>query len=140
MYDTIRDSPFGQIARFLTKNTYFQYVEEKEGFQHPYYGPDLVSKETEGQDHATDTTSNTLPEETTSITSVRGGSGDMENGHAENPIERVITLQSYHEAQRTESRSIQPTQTSDGMILVDWYTTGTVPFAYKQADQPPFWA
>ncbi|KAM5529741.1 major facilitator superfamily transporter [Fusarium oxysporum f. sp. phaseoli] len=135
MYDIIRDSPFGQIARFLTKNKYFQYVEEQDGFQHPYYGPNPLLKEIESHP-VTDTTSNALPEGTASINSAREGSGgtttrfrvaiahgDVENRHAENPIERVVTMQSYHEVQRTESRPIQPTQTSDGTILVDWYTT-----------------
>lgn len=140
MYDIIRDSPFGQIARFLTKNKYFQYVEEQDGFQHPYYGPNPFLKEIESHP-VTDTTSNALPEGTASINSAREGSGgtttrfrvaiahvDVENRHAENPIERIVTTQSYHEVQRTESRPIQPTQTSDGTILVDWYTTGIVPF------------
>lgn len=35
MKDALRDAPFGQLVRFLTKGKYFQYPEEKEGFKLP---------------------------------------------------------------------------------------------------------
>lgn len=35
MSDLIRDAPFGQIVRWITKNKYFQYPEEKAGFELP---------------------------------------------------------------------------------------------------------
>lgn len=139
MYDIIRDSPFGQIVRVLTKNAYFQYTEEREGFQHPYYNSDPFSKEAETDDPLTTSSSNTALEDAVTISSSRQEDAqdtatgppivsthdDVENGPIDNPIERVVTMQSYREVQKLESRSIKPTKTSDGTILVDWYTTGT---------------
>ncbi|UKZ83013.1 hypothetical protein TrVFT333_010814 [Trichoderma virens FT-333] len=131
MYGIVRDSPFGQIVRFVTKNAYFQYPEEQDGFTHPYYSSDPFPKEAEAE-HST--TSNTGLEDAATLGSggqddqdstreIATSDEDLENNYTENPIERVVTMQSQHEAHRTESRAIKPTQTSDGTIVVDWYTT-----------------
>lgn len=139
MYGMVRDSPFGQIVRFVTKNKYFRYPEEQEGFTHPYYTSDPFPKEAEAEQS---TTSNAGLEDAATLGSDKqddrnatgdvptsGSDEDLENNNTENPIERVITMQSQHEAHRTESRAIKPTQTGDGMIVVDWYTTGIKPFS-----------
>ncbi|KAL6825478.1 major facilitator superfamily domain-containing protein [Trichoderma sp. SZMC 28015] len=133
MYGMVRDSPFGQIVRLVTKNTYFRYPEEQEGFTHPYYTSDPFPKEAEVEQS---TASNAGLEDAATLGSVKqddrdatgdvptsGSDEDLENNNTENPIERVVTMQSQHEAHRTESRAIKPTQTGDGMIVVDWYTT-----------------
>lgn len=139
MYGMVRDSPFGQIVRFVTKNTYFRYPEEQEGFTHPYYSSDPFPKEAEAEQS---TTSNAGLEDAATLGLVKqddrnatgdvttsGSDEDLDNNNTENPIERVVTMQSQHEAHRTESRAIKPTQTSDGMIVVDWYTTGITHFS-----------
>ncbi|UKZ91576.1 uncharacterized protein TrAFT101_006552 [Trichoderma asperellum] len=136
MNDVLRDSPFGQIVRFLSKNKYFQYAEERDGFQNPYYGSKTLQKEVEIELPTTAASSHTTLEGTTATGLARlnsqntttdaplaGATDDVENGESDNPIERVVTMQSHSEAQRVESRPIKPTTTSDGTILVDWYTT-----------------
>ncbi|KAH8688835.1 major facilitator superfamily domain-containing protein [Talaromyces proteolyticus] len=147
MYDIIRDSPFGQITRFLTKNKWLRYVEEREDFQNPYYIFNSLPEETEINSHAQDASSETKPEETPSFGSVAADSQhetsgfmhstaqeDVEaNGPGENPIERVVTMQTLHEIEKRMSRSIRPTQTTDGTILVDWYTT-------DDPDNPQNWS
>lgn len=137
MYGILRDSPFGQIVRLLTKNNYFRYAEEQDGFTHPYYNADPFPKAAEAEHSTTAATSNTGLEDAATLSSdegddqdctteipIAGADEDVENNGAENLIERVVTMQSYHEAHRMESRSIKPAQTSDGTIVVDWYTTG----------------
>jgi DHA1 family multidrug resistance protein-like MFS transporter len=51
---------------------------------------------------------------------------DEENGVQEmlGPIERLVTQQSVHSVVKTKSEIIKPTETADGVILIDWYTTG----------------
>ncbi|KAL7953623.1 major facilitator superfamily domain-containing protein [Trichoderma compactum] len=117
MYGMVRSSPFGQIVRFVTKNTYFRYPEEQEGFTHPYYSSNPFPKEAEAEQS---TPSNAALEDAATLGSDKR---DDEDSTGDKPIERVVTMQSQHEAHRTESRAIEPTQTSDGMIVVDWYTT-----------------
>ncbi|KAL7941356.1 major facilitator superfamily domain-containing protein [Trichoderma barbatum] len=133
MYGIVRDSPFGQIVRFVTKRKYFRYAEEQDGFTNPYYRFKNFPKEAVAE-HST--MSNTGLEDAATLSSgrqddqdstreipVATSDEDLENNHTDNPIEKVITMQSYHEAHRRESRTIKPTQTSDGAIVVDWYTT-----------------
>lgn len=147
MNDVLRDSPFGQIVRFLSKNKYFQYAEERDGFQNPYYGSKALQKEVEIELPTTAASSNTTLEGNTATGLARSSSqefttkaplaeatNDVENGQSDNPIERVITMQSHSEVQRIESRPIKPTTTSDGTILVDWYTTGNIPWSYQHND------
>lgn len=136
MNDVLRDSPFGQIVRFLSKNKYFQYAEERDGFQNPYYGSQTLQKEVNIELPTTAASSNTTleepTEEFTTKTPPAGATNDVENGLSDNPIERVVTMQSHSEVQKIESRPIKPTTTSDGTILVDWYTTGNIPQLYQQ--------
>lgn len=138
MNEVLRDSPFGQIVRFLSKNKYFQYAEERDGFQNPYYGSQTLQKEVDTELPTTAASSNTTLEPTATVLEkpssqevatkppLAEATNDVENGESENPIERVVTMQSQSEVQRTESRPIKPTTTSDGTILVDWYTTGNI--------------
>ncbi|RDW94179.1 MFS transporter [Aspergillus mulundensis] len=120
MWDAIRDSPFGLTVRFFSKNKRLQHIEETDTFQHPYY-PAVAG------DHVQDLEKDT-EEETTSRSS---SSTDLERADTnlskdeldQNLIERLVTQQSYHELAKNQSRPIKPTQTSDGLILVDWYTT-----------------
>lgn len=135
MNDVLRDSPFGQIVRLLSKNKYFQYAEERDGFQNPYYGSNTLQKEVDIELPTTAASSNTTLEENTEEFTTKPplaeATDDVENGLSDNPIERVVTVQSQSEVQRIESRPIKPTTTSDGTILVDWYTTGNIPRSYQ---------
>lgn len=132
MNEVIRDLSFGQIVRLLSKNKYFQYAEERDGFQNPFYSSKTLQKEVDTELPTTAASSNTTLEETipTSLESPRcqefttkislaEAANDAENGQSDNPIERVITLQSQSEKLKVESRPIKPTTASDGTILVD---------------------
>lgn len=144
MNEVLRDSPFGQIVRFLSKNKYFQYAEERDGFQNPYYGSQILQKEVDIELPTTAASSNTTLEPTATVLErsssqefttkppLAEATNDVENGLSDNPIERVVTMQSQSEVQRTESRPIKPTTTSDGTILVDWYTTGNTPSSQRK--------
>jgi DHA1 family multidrug resistance protein-like MFS transporter len=132
MYGTIRDSPFGQIVRLLTGQKYFKYAEERHDFQHPYY-PRPFQEQTKLESSLADAASITTPDVVHTLGSSTNGSQQdataaksttEEDDDVENPIERVVTRQSIHENARRRRSSIKPTQTSDGTILVDWYTTG----------------
>ncbi|KAM0454818.1 hypothetical protein ACHAPV_008191 [Trichoderma viride] len=96
MNDVLRDSPFGQIVRFLSKNKYFQYAEERDGFQNPYYGSKTLQKEVDIELPTTAASSNTTLEENTEEFTTKPplaeATDDVENGLSDNPIERVVTM------------------------------------------------
>lgn len=153
MADIIRDAWLGQIIRLLSKNRLLQYPEEKEGFTWPPYDPTKPEKagdEAKASDQAVQPTTSrsssdedvrekqeNIPEATrnpedlaihrpVSRTTVR----DQERG-----VERVLTRSSTrYSAERfeleqelainkTKSLPIAPSTTTDGNILVTWYTT-----------------
>jgi DHA1 family multidrug resistance protein-like MFS transporter len=60
MMDALRDAPFGQVVRFLTKNRYFKYPEEKEGFQLPAPWLEMLNNPEAGLEHTADPTPNTV--------------------------------------------------------------------------------
>ncbi|KAH8126870.1 major facilitator superfamily domain-containing protein [Trichoderma asperelloides] len=153
MNEVLRDSPFGQVVRFLSKNKYFQYAEERDGFQNPYYGSKTLEKEVEIELPTTAASSHTTLEGTTATGLARSNShkitteaplasatDDVENGESDNPIERVVTMQSHSEAQRVESRPIKPTTTSDGTILVDCDIFGISNKTLDDPENPQNWS
>ncbi|KAL5000556.1 major facilitator superfamily domain-containing protein [Aspergillus recurvatus] len=121
MWDTIRGSPFGLIVRFLTKNKRLRHIEETDAFHHPYY-PTFADED------ATDVQKAYQPSPEAIS---RSSSSDLERADTsiskdeldQNMIERLVTQQSYHELVKNQSRPIKPTETNDGLVLVDWYTT-----------------
>ncbi|KAL4877625.1 MFS general substrate transporter [Aspergillus karnatakaensis] len=121
MWDIIRDSPFGLTVRRLTNNRYFHHVEELENFQHPYYPTqDEKAVQEHVQQISSEATSTiSTDSDTTSDTDVERGSEEID----EDIIRRLVTQQSYHDLEKNQSRLIKPTTTSDGLILVDWYTS-----------------
>ncbi|KAL5339394.1 major facilitator superfamily domain-containing protein [Aspergillus crustosus] len=118
MWDIIRDSPFGLAIRFATRNRYLRHVEELDTFQHPYHHPSDKTNITE----QTVPVSQSSTGSTSSITDVDVERGSPDNVD-ENIIRRIVTQQSYHDLEKRTSRPIKPTTTSDGHILVDWYTS-----------------
>ena len=146
----IRDAPVGQIIRWATKGRLFPYPEELPEFQCPssYHGgkegefnssdttPPVASASQEKEDP--------LDEQQLSHTAT---AADVERGSTrstelQSTVSRAMTRpemikvttradleRSYTDAQRQEtlkaqaSKPIVPEKTSDGTILVDWYTT-----------------
>jgi DHA1 family multidrug resistance protein-like MFS transporter len=123
MLDAVRDSPFGLIVRFLTKDKYLRHVEELDTFRHPYYptSAEESSKDTQAAEPVSSSSTSITSEDTAS-------SNDLERGdeekHDENAIRRLVTQQTLHAEQKEYSEVIKPTRTREGYILVDWYTTG----------------
>lgn len=146
MYDIIRDSPFGQIVRFVTNKRYLKYTEERDDFQHPHYNPSRFQDEDEKPLDASEnniasgiiperttsahSTSNTSRDETSEVSDSEARTDVEEGGDEDNPIKRVVTAQSVHDIEKQKSIPIKPTRTSDGIILVDWYTTGMLSSAH----------
>jgi len=147
MADLIRESPIGQVIRFVTRNKYLRYPEEIAGFQIPWHGVANASAEgkladlSDGSNHERDekdgergaekdleaeglarrsTTRDTLE------TSLRATSTISRTKSREQTLpysaERFQT-ELQEEAERQQSAIIVPQKTSDGITLVDWYTT-----------------
>ena len=140
MSDLMREAAIGQLLRFLTNNRVFQYPEEKPGFQLPEcyntalnssYAEKVASRsDSEAADKAEEAD---LPELKHHATTRSVKPGDLE-GQA--GLTRTRTREStlgYTEdrlqveqelaVERTKSMPVIPQKTSDGTVLVDWYTT-----------------
>lgn len=124
MADIIRDAPLGQVIRYVTSGRYLKYAEERPGF----VLPTPLGQETEVKQ----TTAEVEEERRSSESSSEDSSSESE---IDIDLERATTrdLRPYFSRtsraeavgpKRTVSRPIQPTVTSDGIILVDWYCTG----------------
>jgi DHA1 family multidrug resistance protein-like MFS transporter len=60
MIGALRDAPFGQVVRFVTKGKYFKYPEEEEGFQLPAPWLEMLNNPEAGLEHTADPTPNTV--------------------------------------------------------------------------------
>lgn len=170
MNDIIRDAPFGQLLRYITKNKVLLYPEERPDFQCPmsYSQPDVAEKAQKKALRSESSTSAALssddqvdvekagteavePEESADAdrdSLRRLDTAQLERAETAPDFERRNSIRSS--LSRTATKSAlekaetradleaaftaasmprQPTQviipqrTSDGTILVDWYTT-----------------
>ena len=129
MADLIREAPLGQLIRWATRKKYFKYPEEEDGFEIPWKG--AIS---ESQTLAEPSILEELSKENTL------SRPDTAQEEVESTLEPRITRTKTREStvpwsedrfdverqqsvERTKSAVIVPTKTSDGIILVDWYTT-----------------
>ncbi|KAL8865031.1 MAG: hypothetical protein Q9174_007111, partial [Haloplaca sp. 1 TL-2023] len=130
MSDLIREAPFGQLVRFVTRNRYFQYPEEKPDFVLPEaYNTALNGKGPiqEKESHEAELQRSRTPSANGSasssedleakLTRTKSREDTPQWSEARLEIERELSLE------RTKSMPIAPTKTADGNILVDWYTT-----------------
>ena len=144
MSDLIREAPLGQLLRFVTKNTILQYPEERPDFELPenyntvLNAPDIGKKVSESDsDEAVDAekvdVEKDLPQLRPQSTVRSVGSGDLEGQVALSCTRTRESTTPYSEerlhvetelaVERTKSIPIVPQKTSDGTVLVDWYTT-----------------
>ncbi|KUJ22347.1 MFS general substrate transporter [Mollisia scopiformis] len=107
MFDIIRDSSFGQLLRLIAKNKILLFSDELPDFELP--SPTTEEKEIEHQS------------ETSTITNDRRGSSGDKIDRDED--EELATRPDIEPIERTISQPIHPIVASDGIILVDWYTT-----------------
>jgi MFS transporter, DHA1 family, multidrug resistance protein len=147
MADLIRESPIGQVIRFVTGNKYLRYPEEIAGFQIPWEGVANASVEEkltdldDGSNHERDEKDGERAmgkdleaEELARKTTTRGSLGTPLGATATinrtNSREQTLPYSAerfqtelQEEAERQQSAIIVPQKTSDGITLVDWYTT-----------------
>ncbi|KAE8445003.1 hypothetical protein EG329_014009 [Mollisiaceae sp. DMI_Dod_QoI] len=105
MYDIIRDSSFGQVLRYFTGNRILLFPDELPGFELP--SPTSEEKRIEYQSEA----------------STIANFGKDVNGNDSSPDEEHAQGADIPVA-RTVSQPVHPVLTFNGIILVDWYTTG----------------
>ncbi|OQE24632.1 hypothetical protein PENSTE_c007G04864 [Penicillium steckii] len=117
----IRDAPFGQLVRLLTKNKYFQYPEEKPDFKLPEPWVKLMNGVEVQPDEKIEqpSFSQSTDEESAALshTSTLNTTSSTEAG---------VEAQEKDEIERVKSTPIVPVRTKEGAILVDWYYTDDV--------------
>ncbi|KAL8945582.1 MAG: hypothetical protein Q9222_007891, partial [Ikaeria aurantiellina] len=144
MTDLIRDAPAGQIIRYLTGNKYLQYPEEKPDFQLPEaYNTALNSssspikeKKSREDTDTSDTDASPSPaplerKKTTDTVNSANSRDDLEAAltrtksreNTQQWTEERLEIEQQLSLEKTKSMPVAPTKTSDGSVLVDWYTT-----------------
>lgn len=136
MKDIIRDSTVGQILRLITQNRILKYPEEEPKFQcpHSYANGQIHEDRCDLKDAGT---MSSLSSENETLTKelnepvIANSATDLETGRVFPALAKIPTLEDLEhrysasgEAERKISRPIVPVKTSDGTILVGWYTTG----------------
>ena len=136
MTDLIREAPLGQLIRLITRNKVLQYPEEKPDFELPSTYRDVI----EGKNSSPGSRSGSLatpPETEKEIEKQlslpdRNATTDLEAATLTRTKSRTATAPFSDERfevenelalERTKTTPIAPQKTSDGNILVDWYTT-----------------
>lgn len=153
MADLLREAPIGQVIRLITRNKFLRYPEEEPGFQIPWEAAsrDIAAEklaetpDSEPEPGEKDLGANDLNFDGEAMDK------DLEHGHHGGLASRATTRASVglqatltrtksreqtlpysveryqtereEEVERMESTVIIPQKTSDGITLVDWYTT-----------------
>lgn len=139
MLDIIREAPIGQAIRFISRNRLLRYPEEEPSFELPaHYAALLNSSEesksendgslrVESRNSNQNENNTSKPELPTDV-----DPEDLEMLSAMRSVASIRTapftnerLQAEHvlDIARTKSLPVLPQKTSDGIVLVDWYTT-----------------
>jgi DHA1 family multidrug resistance protein-like MFS transporter len=127
MADIIREAPLGQALRWISGKRLFQYPEEHSNFELPLaYITQLNSEK------AIHRQPSTVRTPTARSTSSSPSDSDVENLGVTRTKSRLDTMPYSQERfeveqqlalERTKTTPIVPLKTSDGILLVDWYTT-----------------
>ncbi|KAK1961213.1 major facilitator superfamily transporter [Colletotrichum sublineola] len=148
MAQIIREAPMGQLIRFVTRNKFLQYPEEKPDFQLPQQWLDVLNSEKEvSADEAADMASprssqstridedNTLSPKEAEDAAPYGVSVQRTRSRQETVpyTQDRLEVDEIHEIQKTKSIPIVPKKTKDGAILVDWYFS-------DDAENPQNWS
>lgn len=136
MSDLIREAPLGQFIRLVTRNKVFQYPEEKPDFElPPTYRNVLEGKQSSPgsgsgsiaspPDAENDIEKHlSIPERDTASGFEAATLTRTKSRAATQPYsEERLEIEQELELARTKTTPIAPQKTSDGTILVDWYTT-----------------
>ncbi|KAL6365640.1 hypothetical protein LRP88_01641 [Fusarium phalaenopsidis] len=110
VHDVVRDAPLGQLVRFFTNNRLFKYPEEQPNFKLPEPWVRMMS------DAEPDRIPGTASSSTLSNSSREQETIEEHVNHAAEPdLEKK-------EFPQDKSTRLTPKTTSDGTILVDWYS------------------
>jgi MFS transporter, DHA1 family, multidrug resistance protein len=122
MLDIIREAAIGQAIRFISRNRLLQYPEERPDFVLPPQYASLLNGDEKPKEEYDSTPQNEAYDSdhdvealgrARTVTSVRSAPFSQDRVEAE----RTLSMQ------RTKTIPIVPQKTTDGIVLVDWYTT-----------------
>ncbi|KAJ6111229.1 hypothetical protein N7486_003464 [Penicillium sp. IBT 16267x] len=114
MEAVIREAPMGQLVRFMTKNKYLQYPEEKPGFELPKPWIQMMQSLEASKSH----TENPEPQEER-----QNSDSDQSDDTSHSSTLHEDPEINAQNLEKVKSIPITPKQTRDGAILVDWYYT-----------------
>ncbi|KUJ07884.1 MFS general substrate transporter [Mollisia scopiformis] len=123
MVDLIREAPLGHIIRLLSGNRFLQYPEERDDFVLPPQYTAQLNGEEEKQQAATRVRTSASSSdietdlENNTTSRVKSRAESMPYSQERFEIEQQLALE------RTKTIPIIPKKTTDGIILVDWYTS-----------------
>ncbi|KAL1879348.1 hypothetical protein VTK73DRAFT_7079 [Phialemonium thermophilum] len=146
MASALRETPIGQLARFLSRNRVLQYPEETADFQLPEPWQQILRDDRtislsqsstfdrNGASATVETSAAASDEEKDIETACRGPYEDPSVArlrlHATKSREETapfsqerLEVDQIHDLEKTKSIPIVPRRTKDGAILVDWYYT-----------------
>lgn len=141
MEAVIREAPFGQLVRLLTKNKYFRYPEERPDFKLPEQWIRLMNDSSADQSGVTQTET-AQTEQQGEHQNHEQRSNDEDSDQTLSPVitrnslpftEARLEADEQHEIEKVQSVPIVPQKTKDGNILVDWYYT-------DDAENPHNWS
>ncbi|KAI5463908.1 major facilitator superfamily domain-containing protein [Mariannaea sp. PMI_226] len=121
MIDLVRETPIGQAIRLISRNRLLQYPEERADFELPPQYVAILKESEKSSDQNRSRSSGGI------ITHSAGGDNLSDGTRstvctAPYSNDRMRAEQEL-DLQRTKSIPIDPQRTTDGIILVDWYTT-----------------
>ena len=123
MSDILRDSAAGQLLRIINRD-WFPYPDERSDYQIPDYSAAIEEAEKIANDSHESQSQLQHGEEQDSINRYDQNL-DLEALQA---VKTVAEGQGETSLRRTTTHGtniLTPKKTSDGIVLVDWYTTGT---------------
>src|ERR1700760_1608663 len=124
MLDIIREAALGQAIRFISRNKLLLYPEEKPDFKLPpqYVALLQVSQDTRKKDKEADLRlegSDDVDSDLEMLGMTRTVASIYTAPYTNERLQAERTL----DIERVKSLPIVPQKTSDGVVLVDWYTT-----------------
>ncbi len=132
MSDLIREAPLGQAIRFLTRNKFLQYPEEKPDYELPEAYRSLLNGKPSPSRSGSQSSTPPPQSEVEKSYLEKDPAEDLEAASLRRTKSRATTIPYTEERleidnelalERTKTTPIAPQKTSDGNILVDWYTT-----------------
>jgi DHA1 family multidrug resistance protein-like MFS transporter len=133
MLEIVRDAPLGQVIRVISRNKLLRYPEERPDFELPAQYVSLLNNGLEEKSQDEDTTTSDQLDSQNDISpkhqSPNEPNLDLETARTITSTQTTpysnerLQAEHIHSLARTKSLPIVPQKTTDGIILVDWYTT-----------------